>query len=36
MHDWRKFVQVQLVKLPLSPGAKAEVVDELADHLEEV
>src|SRR5882762_7232463 len=36
MHDWRKFVEVQLAKLPLSPGTKADVVDELAGHLEEV
>ena len=36
MHDWRKFVQVQLAGLPLSPGTKADVVDELAGHLEEV
>jgi hypothetical protein len=36
MHDWRKFVQVQLAKLPLSPGTKADVVDELASHLEDV
>jgi hypothetical protein len=36
MHDWRKFVQVQFAGLPLSPGTKADVVDELAGHLEEV
>jgi len=36
MRDWRKFVQVQLAGLPLSPGTKADVVDELAGHLEEV
>src|SRR6266852_9690195 len=36
MHDWRKFVQVQLAGLPLSPGTKADVVDELGGHLEEV
>jgi len=36
MHDWRKFVQAQLAGLPLSPGTKADVVDELAGHLEEV
>jgi len=35
MRDWRKFVQVQLAGLPLSPGTKADVVDELAAHLEE-
>ena len=36
MRDWRKFVQVQLAGLPLSSGTKADVVDELAGHLEEV
>ena len=36
MRDWRKFVQVQLAGLPLSPGTKADVVDELGGHLEEV
>jgi hypothetical protein len=36
MPDWRKFVQVQLAGLPLSSGTKADVVDELAGHLEEV
>lgn len=36
MRDWRKFVQAQLAGLPLSPGAKADVVDEVAGHLEEV
>src|SRR6267378_2451112 len=36
MRDWRKFVHVQMAKLPLSPGTKADVVDELAGHLEEV
>jgi hypothetical protein len=36
MRDGRKFVQVQLAGLPLSPGTKADVVDELAGHLEEV
>ena len=36
MRDWRKFVQVQMAGLPLSPGTKADVVDELAGHLEEV
>src|SRR6267378_338329 len=35
MRDWRKFVQVQLAGLPLSPGTKADVVDELAAHLDE-
>ena len=35
MPDWRKFVQVQLAKLPLPPGTKADVVDELSGHLEE-
>jgi len=36
MRDWREFVQVQLAGLPLSPGTKADVVEELAGHLEEV
>jgi hypothetical protein len=36
MHEWRKFVQVQLVRLPLPPGTKADVVEEIAGHLEEV
>src|SRR5260370_42084470 len=36
MPDWRKFVQVRLAGLPLSPGTKADVIDELAGHLEEV
>jgi len=35
MHDWRKFVQVQLAKLALPAGTKADVVDELAGHLDE-
>ena len=35
MHDWRRFVQVQLARLPLLPGTKADVVEELAGHLEE-
>jgi len=36
MHDWRRFVQLQLDGLPLRPGTKADVVEELAGHLEEV
>jgi hypothetical protein len=36
MHEWRKFVQVQLARLPLPPGTKADVVEEIAGHLEEV
>jgi len=35
MHDWRRLVQVQLAKLAVPPGTKADVVDELAGHLEE-
>jgi hypothetical protein len=36
MHEWRKLVQVQLARLPLPPGTKADVVEEIAGHLEEV
>jgi len=35
MHDWREFVQSKLAELALPPGTKADVVDELAAHLEE-
>lgn len=35
MRDWRKFVQSKLVGLRLAPGAKAEVFEELASHLDE-
>ena len=36
MHDWRELVQSKLAELPVSPGTKTDVVDELAGHLEEV
>ena len=36
MHDWRKFVQAQLAELALPPGTKADVVEELAAHLDEI
>jgi len=35
MRDWREFVQSKLDELALPPGTKADVVDELAAHLEE-
>ena len=35
MRDWREFVQSKLAELALPPGTKADVVDELAAHLEE-
>jgi hypothetical protein len=35
MRDWQKFVQSQLAGLNLAPGAKADVIEELAAHLEE-
>ena len=35
MRDWREFVQSKLDELALPPGTKADVVDELATHLEE-
>jgi len=35
MRDWRTFVQSKLAELALPPGTKAEVIDELAAHLEE-
>jgi len=35
MRDWKKFVEGQLAGLALPPGTKADVVDELAAHLEE-
>jgi hypothetical protein len=35
MRDWREVVQSKLAGLRLVPGAKAEVIEELAAHLEE-
>jgi hypothetical protein len=35
MRDWGKFVQSRLAGLRLAPGAKAEVFEELASHLDE-
>jgi hypothetical protein len=35
MPNWRKFVQSKLAELKLAAGPKEDVIDELADHLEE-
>lgn len=35
MHDWRKFLQSKLAGLRLESGAREDVIEELAAHLEE-
>lgn len=35
MHDWKEMVRVRLAPLPMEPGRREEIIEELAQHLED-